>query len=158
MNYKIAFTAVAIALFTFACSDHAEHDGHADAAAHAAMDHDHGEDENAEAHEGDGSTTVSLDNGQRWEANPETTSGIAKMVSLIDGQTATPGDPEALKASLETEFKLIFERCTMTGESHNQLHNYLIPLHQRLNVLDAGDATQLAEMKSYLATYDNYFD
>ena len=46
----------------------------------------------------------------------------------------------------------------MTGEAHEQLHNYLIPIHQRLSGFDASDATQLADMKSYLGTYGNYFE
>jgi hypothetical protein len=45
----------------------------------------------------------------------------------------------------------------MTGEAHNQLHNYLIPIHQRLSGFDASDPTQLKEMKSYLGTYGDFF-
>ncbi|MCB0769582.1 MAG: hypothetical protein KDC00_04160 [Flavobacteriales bacterium] len=101
---------------------------------------------------------MTLDDGQRWKANPETTIGMANMVALIEEQMATPGDPMAMKAALEEEFGLIFERCTMTGEAHNQLHNYLIPIHQRLSGFDASDAAQLAEMKDYLGTYGDYFE
>jgi hypothetical protein len=156
MNHKLTFIAIALALFTFGCSDHSEHDGHTDATATTTAEHQHGGDEHAE--EGGATTpTVTLDDGQRWNANPETTTGIANMVALIDKQTAAPGDAKAVKAALEEEFGLIFERCTMTGEAHNQLHNYLIPIHQRLSGFDASDPTQLKEMKSYLGTYGDFF-
>ncbi|MBL0127952.1 MAG: hypothetical protein IPP83_10955 [Flavobacteriales bacterium] len=157
MNHKLAFIAGALALFTFGCNQQHEQAGQADAAPPATANHEHSED--AQAEEGGSSTTtVTLDNGKRWKANPETTSGIANMVALIEKQAATPGDAKALKAALEEEFGLIFERCTMTGEAHNQLHNYLIPIHQRFSGFDAGDATQLADMKSYLGMYGNYFE
>lgn len=156
MNYKLAFTTVALALFTISCSDHEKHEGHDETAEHAKADHaDH---EQAEEADTSSVPKVTLENGQRWKANPETTSGIANMVALIDKQTATPGDTKVAKTALEEEFALIFERCTMTGEAHNQLHNYLIPIHQSFSGFDASDAAQLAEMKTYLGTYSNYFE
>ena len=152
MNHKLAFTAAALALFSFGCNEGAERNGQAEADAHTATDHEHAEEG------GSLTSTATLDSGHRWKANPETTAGIANMAALIDKQVAAPGDAKAAKAALEEEFALIFERCTMTGEAHNQLHNYLIPIHQRLSELDAGDASQLAGMKTYLGTYGNYFE
>jgi len=157
MNHKLAFIAVALALFTFGCNQQNEQDVQTDAAAPATTDHDHGEDAHTEEG-GASTTTVTLDNGQRWKANPETTSGIANMVALIEKQTTEPGDPEALKSALEEEFALIFERCTMTGEAHNQLHNYLIPVNDRLRELDPSRPEDLVALKSYLSTYGNYFE
>ena len=156
MNHKLAFIAGALALFTFGCNQQHEHDGQADAAAPATAEHEHGED----AHAGEGgssTTTVTLDNGQRWKANPETTSGIANMVALIEKQAATPGDSKALKAALEEEFGLIFERCTMTGEAHEQLHNYLIPIHHALREFDGKAVRDREAMAAHLATFTTYF-
>ena len=147
MNYKFAITTVALSFFTLGCTAQEGHDGH-----------DHAKHEKAEAKSVESEPTVTLDNGKRWKANPETTSGIANMMVLVDKQIAEKGDAKAAKAGLEKEFGLIFERCTMTGEAHNQLHNYLIPIHQKFSGFDAGDATQLAEMKTYLGTYGNYFE
>ncbi len=156
MNHKLTITAVALALFTFGCNEQHADEGQAESADHGTVGHDHGGDAEVEE-EGTSIPTVTLEDGQRWVANPETTSGIANMVALVDEQIATPGDAKAVKAGLEEEFGLIFERCTMTGEAHEQLHNYLIPIHQRLSGFDASNTTQLEEMKSYLATYGNYF-
>ena len=155
MNHKLTITAVALALFTFGCNQQHADEGQAESADHGTVSHDDGGHDEPEA--GAAIPAVTLEDGKRWEANPETTSGIANMVALVDKQIASPSDAKVVKAGLEEEFGLIFERCTMTGEAHEQLHNYLIPIHQRLSGFDATDATQLAEMKSYLATYGNYF-
>lgn len=155
MNHKLTIIAVALALFTFGCNEQHDHEGQAESAERGTVGHDHGGD--AEHEEGSAIPAVTLHNGELWVANPETTSGIANMMALVDKQIAAPGDAAAVKAGLEEEFALIFERCTMTGEAHEQLHNYLIPIHQRLSGFDAADATQLQQMKNYLATYGNYF-
>lgn len=100
---------------------------------------------------------VTLDNGQRWKANPETTTGIANMVGILGAYDAASGDPKALKASLEAEFGLIFERCTMTGEAHEQLHNYLLPIHHQLRDFEATEAQRQA-LGEHLAAYGTYFE
>ena len=100
---------------------------------------------------------VRLDNGRRWKADPETTAGIANMVGILNAYDPTTGDPEALKAALEEEFGLIFERCTMTGEAHEQLHNYLLPIHHQLRGFEATEVQRTA-LGERLAAYDKYFE
>jgi len=57
------------------------------------------------------------------------------------------------------EFTGIFQKCTMKGESHNQLHNFLLPLKEMLEKLEEHSEKQdLEEIKSYLHTYKNYFE
>lgn len=102
---------------------------------------------------------VELDQGRRWLANAETTAGIAVMRGLLEGH---PGNGIAgmdLKDTLEAEFALIFERCTMTGEAHEQLHNYLLPLNRLLRDLpqDAPPAAREAIL-AYLKEYDTFFE
>jgi len=101
---------------------------------------------------------VTLDSlGLRWIANPETTSGIATMAATLQEFDPAKGDAYALKAALEEEFGLIFERCTMEGEAHNQLHNYLIPIHHALREFDGNNAQDREALAAHLATYATYF-
>ena len=103
------------------------------------------------------SKEVMLNNGKLWEANPETTEGIKNMQKIISErkQEATGA---VLKEALENEFQMIFEKCTMTGEAHNQLHNYLLPLKMKLNQLDGTNDDQvISEIDAYLKEYSNYF-
>ena len=114
---------------------------------------------NKEAHE-ETAGKVQLDNGKKWKANAETITGISNMASLVQNGIAGKMEAVKLNDSLQTEFKTIFDKCTMTGESHNQLHNFLIPLKGQLEKLKAGntDAVTLKEMQEYLLTFKNYFE
>jgi len=81
---------------------------------------------------------VSLNDGQLWEANPETTQGIKNMQQLMADFSIDSGNSEELIVHLKDEFALIFKKCTMTGEAHEQLHNYLIPLKFKIESLSEG--------------------
>jgi hypothetical protein len=105
-------------------------------------------------HQHEATNAVQLDNGKKWVANPETTTGIKNMQEILSGAA---GQDKDLKAGLENEFQLIFKNCTMKGEAHNQLHNYLLPLKDKLKDLGAGSPEKLIEIKEYLDTYFDYF-
>lgn len=114
-------------------------------------------DKHAEAAEAKHSTeqAVLLNNGNRWEANPETTNGINTMVDRIRAfQEQGSTDYVTLQNELNEEFKTIFQKCTMKGEAHNQLHNYLMPLKKELDKLSADN---IESVNSYLKTYPMYF-
>jgi hypothetical protein len=106
---------------------------------------------------------VELNHGEKWEANSETTQGVAKMIVLMDGMKKNPKveDYQNLSKKMENEFALIFKRCTMKGEAHNQLHNYLIPLKdyikglQNNNLEECGKVYQ--NINNHLEAYGNYF-
>jgi hypothetical protein len=103
---------------------------------------------------------VQLDNGTKWKANAETLTGINNMLALAKNGITAKTEPANLHDTLQAEFKTIFDKCTMTGESHNQLYTYLIPLKGRLEELKAGstNAEILKEIQEYLLTFKNYFE
>jgi len=115
--------------------------------------------EQAEEHAEPEFAPVQLDNGKKWIANAETTEGIRNMLALLETQSANPtSDTKVLKEQMLSEFTAIFQKCTMKGESHDQLHNFLLPLKEKLEKLKGGEAQDLEEIKSYLTTYKNYFE
>lgn len=123
--------------------------------------HDHpGEDTLTEGH-GHAAHTVQavvLDDGKTWAANPETTDGIAAMRNTLDRYDPAHGDSTRLKQELEAELNGIFTACTMTGEAHEQLHNFLLPiiaLLERSGGTLTGD--QREELAKHLASYPAYF-
>ena len=85
--------------------------------------------------------TVTLNQGELWQANPETTNGINKMKSRM--QAFSDKDNVAayvtLKEGLEEDFTELFQKCTMKGEAHNQLHNYLFPFIDLFDGLASSD-------------------
>jgi hypothetical protein len=121
----------------------------------------------AHQHDGEGtaeqSTPVTLNNGEKWAANTETTEGIQKMTALINALPAhmSQDDYHSLKINMETEFNLILQKCTMTGEAHEQLHNYLIPMQAMFEGLGSQDneacRAALNKLKQHLGEYENYF-
>ncbi|GGD34575.1 hypothetical protein [Flavobacterium orientale] len=101
---------------------------------------------------------VSLNSGKLWEANAATTEGIKNMQEVMAAYTIETGDAEKLVADLKAEFAMIFKKCTMTGEAHDQLHNYLLPLKTRIdNLSEEVTAENTADIKTYLNDYFNYF-
>ena len=74
--------------------------------------------------------SLSLNEGKRWIANKETTEGVQNMIELMN-KVVDKNTIEAygkLTENLKLEFAAIFQKCTMKGEAHNQLHNFLIPI------------------------------
>jgi cell division protein ZapA (FtsZ GTPase activity inhibitor) len=114
-----------------------------------------------ESHESE--TVIELNNGNLWMANAETTQGIQKMSQIV----ATFSDTEnmeaypELKAKLEAEFGTIISKCTMTGEAHDQLHNYLLPMKPLFKDLTAENmATRksaLEKLNKHFSEYSAYF-
>ncbi len=102
---------------------------------------------------------VQLKNGEKWEANIETTEGIHNMLALVKKQESkeTP-DYVGLKENLDKEFNIVLEKCTMTGEAHDQLHHYLLPLKARIDKLyQNANKEAIEDIKNYLLTYHDYF-
>ncbi len=70
-------------------------------------------------------------------------------------------DYRELGENLQKEFRDIFTRCDMTGEEHNQLHNYLHPMAAWFKELKEGDLNQCQSttkaLKEHLEKYDSYF-
>lgn len=104
-----------------------------------------------------------LNGEERWIANNETTAGIKAMEELTQSfqHSEDIASYKMLKTQLESELATIFKKCTMKGEAHDQLHNYLLPLKERINKLELSDVsaskTIVEEMKMYLLVYENYF-
>ncbi len=109
-----------------------------------------------ENHAEEGSNKLKMNGTEKWQANPETTEGINNMASLIDNYNANDQQNFAgLESELNTQFQLIFERCTMKGEAHNQLHNFLMPLKNKLENISEQN---VSETRSYLYNYYDYFE
>ena len=103
---------------------------------------------------------VNLKNNVKWKANIDTNKGIAKMIKLSEAFYGS--NYNELSEKLSAEFTTIFQKCTMKGEAHKQLHNYLIPLNDIITKLaNTNKKEQLvayAQLSPYLKQYYNYFE
>ena len=107
---------------------------------------------------------LSLDNGKLWKANQETTTGVNNMIELMNSFT-NKDNVDAygkLTENLKSEFTMIFEKCTMKGEAHNQLHNFLVPIKDLFEGLASNDLNKCKEsygkLNKHLSVYKNYFE
>jgi len=107
---------------------------------------------------------VQLNNNTLWKANSETTEGIKQMLKTVSNfsSDASIEDYKTLKTNLETNFSEIFQKCTMKGESHEQLHNYLKPMLPMFDALESDKtsirSSNLNILKRHLLGYTNYFE
>lgn len=163
MKYLTFFLAITIVAFFSSCSEqsHDSHSEHEEAEGHSHEKSDGHSHEEGHSHE---NYEVRLNEGEKWEANPETTEGIKAMQQSVNDFLAEESDKDfaLLKEDLEMEFQNIFQKCTMTGEAHEQLHNYLLPMKHIFEELGSMDEAlldeKLGELQDHLAEYSNYFE
>lgn len=124
--------------------------------------HKHSEEESSHKIE-----PVQLDQGKKWKSDQQTNEGVAKMQSLVTAfKKDTPNpvieDYKRLNSQLQTELDLVFKKCTMTGNAHQQLHNFLVSVIKELNTLKEDDlkASEHAfhTMEKNLFSYTNFFE
>ncbi|MCM4172665.1 hypothetical protein DHD32_14330 [Arenibacter sp. TNZ] len=107
---------------------------------------------------------MALNNGIKWEANLETTSGIAAMSKMIaETKTLSLEDYRNLGNTFNEVKNTIVKECTMTGASHDNLHVFLHPLIQKIEILQNTTSTDEGakikeSIKGQLKSYYTYFD
>ncbi|MDP1919052.1 MAG: DUF4149 domain-containing protein [Myxococcales bacterium] len=102
----------------------------------------------------------------KWKANAETTEGITTMLTLVrqaaQRPDATPADVKATAAQLDEAFQNVFRRCTMTGEAHEALHAFLLPLAPLLKELEGREGPAavrtLHQLEEHLERYATSFE
>jgi len=103
---------------------------------------------------------LSLNNGQKWLANEETHVGMTEIETLVD-QAGTLTH-EILVAKLEKQIQTIITKCSMKGESHDQLHKVLHPIITKVGALKEAATSEdqkaiLENLKHLTKTYFTYF-
>lgn len=106
---------------------------------------------------------MSLNEGKKWEANKETTDGVANMLELLEETDASTTKAYQKNGELLKEhIDLVLNQCTMKGESHDQLHTFLVPLISKVDKLKSVDMDKKGakiqrKIKEHLKAYDTYF-
>ena len=107
---------------------------------------------------------IQLDNGSKWKANIETTEGIQAMTSRIEeDESISIKHYKKLASDLNDLKNNIIKECTMEGESHDNLHMFLVPLADKIEAL--GEVNSVHEgavitrdIREHLEVYYNYFN
>lgn len=107
---------------------------------------------------------IQLNNGVKWEANPETNEGVAHMQAVLT--TSNPKDLKdyyAVADALNKEKNYVIKECTMKGPSHDNLHVWLLPLMEKIDALKEVKTLEEAQhmyenIVHHVNAYDTYFE
>lgn len=107
---------------------------------------------------------ISLNNGDKWQVNAEMKPRIEKGKKILqEYQSAGGSDYKALAEQLKIANAELIKSCTMDGESHNQLHNWLLPHMKLISKLkeapnEAKAEQVIDELEESFKTYEKYFE
>jgi len=105
--------------------------------------------------------TMVLNGTEKWNANVATVEGVENLKKIVAEFNPDSDSYPKLQTKLREEFGLIFKNCTMKGEAHDRLHDYLLPLMELFGNLTIGDESQkektLTAIENHLKRFDHYF-
>ena len=152
---RLTLLLAAFSLFFFSCSNH----NHGDAQTNG-----HSETENHEGHGHDAeSESLKLNEGEKWKVNAEMLPAIQSMENDISSfESAGSKDYNALAGGLQKNIGLLTKSCTMTGQGHEELHKWLLPLIAEVKALSEADDEKVAaekfqKIKASFEDYHQYF-
>lgn len=132
------------------------------------MDHSeneqHMQDDHAGHDHGDSDEALVLNDGKKWNMNPEMLVLVQSMEKDIKGFSASKLiDFKTFGENLDGRVNELTASCTMEGQAHDELHKWLMPfIHQIKHLKDAeneADAKEsLANLKESLVTFNQYFE
>ncbi len=104
---------------------------------------------------------MNTNQGEKWEANEATSAGVNNMSDYVKNFQPENDRYDSLAQKLEFEYQGIIKNCTMKGEGHQQLHNFLIPITHYLDILKEGhkdeQAKAVQQLDKHLRMYNDFF-
>lgn len=154
---KIIVALFSVGLLMASCDskghdEHSEQDDHTEMESHEGHDHD------------EASKELGLNDGQKWKINPEMMVHLDDMKSQVSTfDAASKKDYAALGESLSANINLLTSSCTMTGESHDELHKWLHPYIELVGELseakdDASAKVVFGKIQKSIATFNQFFE
>jgi hypothetical protein len=118
-------------------------------------------------HESTNENKLQLNNGKKWPADFETTKGVAELTrKVVDFKEHFPepavDDYRTLAKSLKMTLNEIFDKCSMTGPAHDELHKFLVPVIEYVKTLNgddpAGSTEAFGNLEKQLTLFGEYFE
>jgi hypothetical protein len=111
----------------------------------------------------EGSLSLVLNQGEKWKVNTEMLPHILRMEDRLQAfEQSKEKDFKDFGKKSQQDLDLLIASCTMKGESHEQLHKWLIPHLQLVKDLavveNSVDGSKLCkEMEHSFNTLNQYF-
>lgn len=102
---------------------------------------------------------IVLINGEKWKVNEEMTPHISEMIKAVSNYKGTSLENyRSLGQQLQGNTTSLISSCTMDGQSHNELHKWLMPFMKNVNTLvEASDVNEAKELfKKIDVSLNNY--
>jgi len=106
---------------------------------------------------------MKLDGDNKWDANIETTQGIEKLQKILkNDKSKSTEDFQGLEKKMADVMTNIFDKCTMKGGSHDNLHTFLLPLIKKMDMLKEVSSVKQGKIismriSSHLTEYKTFF-
>ena len=106
---------------------------------------------------------ITLNNGEKWTVNEEMMIHVRSMENEVNTfKSKKIEDYAVLAKKIETHIDELVSGCTMKGQSHDELHKWLMPFIDSNKAFSESKteqefATNLEKIKTSLITFNNYF-
>lgn len=109
-------------------------------------------------------TPLSMNGTEKWKADASTLDYVQQMEERVNGYLAAPvTDHMVLVGQLQADLSSLTAGCTMKGQAHDELHNWLLPYIGQVKMLAATEDPDTAQqiikdLKAQLESFHFYFE
>lgn len=144
---KTLLILISISTLFYGCDHNLSHNEHSTANVEMADDHQ--------------VSDLKLNDGEKWKINKEMVPYLVSSENLL--KNLNNSDYKTLADSLNERNKKLISSCTMDGESHEQLHIWLVPHMEHIkklsNAMTEEEAEkEVAEIKNSFKKFHTYFE
>lgn len=109
------------------------------------------------------SNAIALNNGEKWKLDDKMLVHIRNMENDINSfKNTSNSDYKELAKKLQSNLDLLTSNCTMKGQAHDELHKWLLPYIDLVNVFSKTTnkqelVVQFKKIQSSFLTFNQYF-
>ena len=149
---KLKITTIAMAtFFLFSCNDKAKNE---------TVEPNQTTETEAEVHNHSDDEAIQLDGDKKWKVDDNMMAHIRNMEKDIASfDNSKPENYQVLADNLKDNLDLLTSNCTMKGQAHDELHNWLLPYLDLVDDFSKDkSAEQFTEIQNSFTTFNKYFE
>jgi len=106
------------------------------------------------------SESLQLNHGQKWKVDPKMMVYLRKMEKEVQSFRQNNNTDYALLAkNLQANIELLTTQCSMKGAAHDELHKWLVPFIEVVNVFSKEESeTQMIQIEKSFLVFHQYFN
>ena len=119
--------------------------------------------ESLKIHQQDDANTIKLNNGEKWKVDDGMMVHLRNMEGAI-AKLENPSESEckALAIQLQQHLDLLTSNCTMQGEAHDELHKWLLPFIEQVDLFSSAKPSEevkieVSKLQESFVEFNKYF-